>query len=250
MPNWCSNHMTVSGDAAKVTELAEKIVRPHPDKPTEMTFDFNGICPMPEDLLNVSSFCSEDEIHWGSLDESLTMPQIAGAISDGFYQKLKAELEKTFDWQKLTIGHVNRWLNNVCPDLQSSLGLNPDAARKTAYNIKHHGAPGWYDWRILHWGTKWNADCCYISRSDGLLEMKPHGLRRRACTEPSVPPILTWNWSANTSKTVCVSQVTTTTSVPICTTTLVQTMITANSPSNTSAMSTKTMMMKTSNPIR
>ncbi|MFV2028642.1 hypothetical protein [Neisseria sp. S1] len=188
MPNWCSNHMTVSGDAARVAELAEKIVRPHPDKPAEMTFDFNGICPMPEDLLNVSSICSQDEICWGGLNESRTMPQIAGAISDGFYQKLKAELEKTFDWQKLTVGHVNRWLNDVCPDLQCSLGLNPEAARKTAYNIKHHGAPGWYDWRIRHWGTKWNADCCYISRSDGLLEISfetawspPDGVYRAIC---------------------------------------------------------------------
>ena len=158
-----------------------------------MTFDFNGICPMPEDLLNVSSFCSEDEIHWGSLDESLTMPQIAGAISDGFYQKLKAELEKTFDWQKLTIGHVNRWLNDVCPDLQSSLGLNPDAARKTAYNIKHHGAPAGTIGEFVTGepsGTPIVVTSA-VQTACWKYPSKPHGLRRRACTEPSVPPILT-----------------------------------------------------------
>ena len=50
MPNWCTNHMVVQGDAALVAELAAKVVKPDPDKANEMTFDFEGIFPMPESL--------------------------------------------------------------------------------------------------------------------------------------------------------------------------------------------------------
>lgn len=26
-----------------------------------------------------------------------------------------------------------------------------------AKNVKEHGFTGWYDWRVTHWGTKWEA---------------------------------------------------------------------------------------------
>ena len=51
MPNWCSNHLVISGDAKQIAKLTKKIVVPYPKNSNEMIFDFNGIRPMPEDLL-------------------------------------------------------------------------------------------------------------------------------------------------------------------------------------------------------
>ena len=50
MPNWCSNHTTVQGDPALISELTTRVIKPDPLAHGELMFDFNGIFPTPESL--------------------------------------------------------------------------------------------------------------------------------------------------------------------------------------------------------
>ena len=50
MPNWCSNHTTVQGDPALISELTTKVIKPDPLAHGELMFDFKGIFPTPESL--------------------------------------------------------------------------------------------------------------------------------------------------------------------------------------------------------
>lgn len=188
MPNWCSNHMVISGNEQRVAELVSEIIRPDSDNPSEMTFDFNGILPIPEELLEVSYFCSQDEIQWGQLDDVLNVLAVQNKISDELYHKLKAELEKVLDWNTLTVSEINNFIQTR-PELQRQIGLYPERAKTAAYNLKHHGEIGWYNWCNRYWGTKWNAHNCYIEhQSDGLLDIwfdtawsPPVGVYRAIC---------------------------------------------------------------------
>lgn len=80
------------------------------------------------------------------------------------------KLSGTFVWAELQVGEINRRLK-AFPELQGEIGLNPEAAALIMQNIERYGSPDWWHWRVSHWGTKWNAQDCCISLSDGLLEV-------------------------------------------------------------------------------
>ena len=187
MPNWCSNHLCVSGDAAQVADLASKTVRPDPKRPRERLFDFNGILPMPEALSQPLPSCSSDELRWAQLSEGMRMSQIESLIGKDLYDRLEKKLSGTFVWAELQVGEINRRLK-AFPELQGEIGLNPEAAALIMQNIERYGSPDWWHWCVSHWGTKWNAQDCCISLSDGLLEVSfetasspPEGIYRAIC---------------------------------------------------------------------
>ena len=51
MPNWCSNEVTMFGDAEVIKEIVELMNTVNKDNPDESNaFDFNNLLPTPEDI--------------------------------------------------------------------------------------------------------------------------------------------------------------------------------------------------------
>ena len=63
MPNWCYNHLNVSGDEIQLREFVEKsLVSPEENEIHDRTeFSFNGTHPMPEDLNITKGTQTQDE---------------------------------------------------------------------------------------------------------------------------------------------------------------------------------------------
>lgn len=98
-----------------------KIFRNVAINPKTNQIDFNILVPMPE-TLNIS--CPV----YGKLPEGCILPDIKNSLLDCFLQEC---LDK---------------------GVSASIAL-------AHYNRQKFGFPDWYNWRINHWGTKWNAVC-------------------------------------------------------------------------------------------
>ncbi len=120
MPNHVQNIVRLQGDEKRVKEILEAVKN---DQYGRGSVDFEKIIPMPPSL----------HIECGS-----TTDRGLSAYRD--FLKSESESEKEY------------------------LDQNPDITPeewefgKQAYeNIREYGAPTWYEWSIVHWGTKWNA---------------------------------------------------------------------------------------------
>lgn len=98
-----------------------KIFRNVVINPETNQIDFNILLPMPE-TLDIS--CPQ----YGELPEGFVLPDIKNSTLDSFLQE--------------------------CLDKGASASI-----ALAHYNRQKFGFPDWYDWRINHWGTKWNAVC-------------------------------------------------------------------------------------------
>ncbi len=88
--------------------------------PKTNRIDFNILLPMPE-TLNISSPQHD------KLPSGFVFPEIVNSTLDTFLQQ--------------------------CLDKGISVSM-----ALAHYNRQKFGFPDWYDWRVSHWGTKWNAD--------------------------------------------------------------------------------------------
>lgn len=188
MPNWCSNYLRIAGNAGQVAALAESVIRPDPERPGESVFDFEGIYPIPEELLNEDRIlCGKDELRWAAFGDDISVPFAITEISDESRERLEDALPDIADWNARTVGEINRCLSGNLK-LQEAAGIRIDTAKTAVRRIQLYGATGWYDWCIIHWGTKWNAQECRVSQSEGLLEISfetawspPEGVYRAIC---------------------------------------------------------------------
>lgn len=117
MPNYISNRVTIVGNEESVKKVVEFV------KGEDGAFEFNKVIPMPESL---------------DIDSN----------SDG----------------KTAMEYLSRE-NGKWVDAGSVMKDWSDERRKAALhlgaeyldNLIKYGSPTWYEWRITHWGTKWNA---------------------------------------------------------------------------------------------
>lgn len=120
MPNWVKNQVKIEGDKGVVIEMLTAIQN---SKEGFGSIDFNKIIPMPESL----------NIEAGSRTErgmEMYRAFMRSGMSEEIYLQTHSEIR---------------------PD-EWSLG-------KTACeNIINYGAPTWYEWCWVNWGTKWDAD--------------------------------------------------------------------------------------------
>ena len=122
MPNWVFNKVYFYGEKERIEKLKKFV------ESEEMSFDFNKIVPMPEEL-NLISGSDED------VARSCALARRRGQTTSAEYEKYGSwnlEVKKSFD----------EWA---------------DLGEKYLSNIEKYGASTWYDWHCTHWGTKWNA---------------------------------------------------------------------------------------------
>ena len=126
MPNHVLNVLVLSGTGASDT-----LTRLLND---EGEFDFDRILPMPPEL---------------DVEDESFAQTLHGALYGG-WQKVAA-----YPWVPDEV-RANRW--NLVRFLVGRFGPRCTAlAGRYELNRRRHGAKTWYDWRLEHWGCKWNA---------------------------------------------------------------------------------------------
>ena len=147
MPNWCTNHMVVQGDAALVAELAAKVVKPDPDKANEMTSDFEGIFPMPESLQVVEGSESSIALEFYRLDDQLPLTELDSKLYDWLVTLLKQNTSELLDWQCSTVATLKALLESDA-ELAKRCRLDFVLGQQLLTNIERYGYPTWYWWRV------------------------------------------------------------------------------------------------------
>lgn len=132
MPNWCSNHVSITGNADQLTAfvLAAKTDR------TDISF--TNLYPCPQPLMDADSGSSENyhTILYGNISSFVPYSWIPDEIKN--------------DREALLAFVATRG------------GITVDAARKIGElmqaNLETYGYKNWYDWSIANWGTKWDIE--------------------------------------------------------------------------------------------
>jgi len=132
MPNHVKNLVKMKGITAlpvfTETEDGEERV---------MAFDFEKIIPMPESLIvdcgTIEAIAVEAAIRRAATAAKQPFgPRFVPSLSDVEYKKRLVRCGESED--------------KLC-----------ELGAQYIQNLILHGATGWYDWCIEHWGTKWNA---------------------------------------------------------------------------------------------
>lgn len=132
MPNWITNYVEIKGDKDKLDELIEVVLK-HDTAADAYEFDFNGIIPMPEEIVNTSS------------PVTIVETQAEADRINAEWKTSALAKVKTSEVRAITKDQAERWL-------------------------RQYGATDWYDWSLKHWGTKWNArEAIVLHRAEGRL---------------------------------------------------------------------------------
>lgn len=127
MPNWSYNNLKVSGSPEVMKEFYSRVIKPNVNN--EMSFKFSNIFPMPEKIKNtVSPSSSAKNKKWMNEDE--VAAERESKISDVLGTEPSIKLIPC---------------ENNTPEKCKAL-------------IEEYGADSWYDWNILNYGTKWDAE--------------------------------------------------------------------------------------------
>jgi len=145
MPNYCSNKVTLCGDAATVYEMA--VFLREQDSP----FSFNKVTPLPEALESAQSGSDEQyyKVKYGDWKEVASFGYLT---AQGF----------SFETRDALL----QYLKEVRPS------VNIDAiADRYHENMTKYGHMSWYSWCVENWGTKWDAGSVSCDTTVGNMEL-------------------------------------------------------------------------------
>ena len=178
MPNHVKNIIKLTGAQNEINYIVNLITKTEEvDGETQRVVDFNSLIPMPETLNVVSGGCA---------DECLKLYISDVFCNDDIYgTKLKKHLDvlqrynnsKLFGKINITTEHLYTLaeISDKCSKLLEQYHADRKripfdegpwfrtTADVIAYgeqiynNIEKSNAKDWYDWRIEHWGSKWNS---------------------------------------------------------------------------------------------
>jgi len=129
MANFVFNRISLSGDANQIKALKKHV------KTKNSNFDFDKIVPMPTELaIEDSEFDAREYL------EKYKNAPLRECINENLDQSIRYFLyEKECAGHQMTLAHINNTIQMV-------------------HNYFKYGYTHWYDWKINHWGTKWNTD--------------------------------------------------------------------------------------------
>jgi hypothetical protein len=157
MPNWCTNHIVVTGPVEEIARFTQTCIRPNEDEDytrapfSPSRFDFNRLIPMPAIL--------EGTVAGSFVDDALLVLGRTELICTGLpsVDDIEALKEKIVGLHSLE-EQMKRYKVDDIEALKEKIG--PEAfenARQSIEAFEQTGAPNWYVWSNKNWGTKWNA---------------------------------------------------------------------------------------------
>jgi Ferredoxin-like domain in Api92-like protein len=149
MPNWCVNHIVVTGSDEDITLFVQKCIGR--DEKGDSCFDFNSLTLMPAIL--------EGTVCGGPVDDALLVvgrDELAWIHGSSLEDRMK-------HWG---VADIEALTTKIGPDAF-------EKARQSIRAFEQTGAPNWYVWSNKNWGTKWNAsDFAVISEERGRYECR------------------------------------------------------------------------------
>lgn len=163
MPNNVTNEIKFYGQPEDIKAVRSLIKGSKDDLPM---IDFNRLIPMPESLNIEEGSMTRDAIRLYLTmmnpdapyhDESPMSRERFGSIT----RKLSKMMYMRYT-PILSEERIREMTRNTSVDDLMDLGA------KAVHNLVKYGAVSWYDWCLVHWGTKWNAYYQYSDSDDSI----------------------------------------------------------------------------------
>ncbi len=148
MPNWVKCRLTMRGiSSAPLFTEAE-------DEERKRFFDFNKIIEMPESLDIESGSMTEQCIVY-YLTDRCTLP--LRSLPDDRKNIIEKLVVNMFGGECWAQEVFNRVLKDTKGAEEEKKNKWYQKGKTYVENYQKYGAATWHEWRVKHWGTKWNA---------------------------------------------------------------------------------------------
>ena len=169
MPNHIKNVVFFYGDMEEIKRMRKEISSPGREGESDYVLDFNKLIPMPPELDVVAGSSSNVSFAaWWLLNNMPEFPdhlfRYWMAIDEG-KMRLKEKYKEEKKLKKSPNVKSKRFLKFIkeCNDTKK-YEVDLKLGEEIYNNIIKFQFANWYDWRIQHWGTKWN---CYECEDEG-----------------------------------------------------------------------------------